>query len=411
MKPASLANISYDEALGLLQLRKEALAAGEAPRLPTEKLASSYILRDFGNAVMDDLEKQAIDQVEAPAAPMNPILKNTLLAGGLGALGGLGKSMFSDDEDEKDQWWRNALMGGVGGAALGGGLTTLLNSDARNKLMSSMGADETVEPTQEVTPEEEVAARGKEVVDQRDFTALADEMQGATSTAPDWKAGITAAGTGAGGLYGVHKALSSQSPMHLAQNIVDQPNAAAKSSQFRRLFKEYSGASRMPTEQATVKLLNALKNDPREFDKFSKFMRGKGMGVNWLGQHPNPGAMKNLFSDLDDLPRKNMLETPSSRSLRNLVPSIPGTGGRTIRSALSNLRYAKGKAGRLAAVLGGVGLGGKALWDNWVTPSYDYRDRARAVMRNIADNPDTPKAFPGVDVRSAVPSDWGKGNQ
>lgn len=124
MKPVSLADITYEQGLELLSMRKEALDAGDVPRMSAESLADSYFLRDSSSVLSQ--EKQA-----APAWMQNlgktwnkqPLaMKSTLIGGGLGALGGLGKTVMDEDDDS---YLSNMLTGGVGGAAVGGaaGLT------------------------------------------------------------------------------------------------------------------------------------------------------------------------------------------------------------------------------------------------------------------------------------------------
>lgn len=143
MKPVSLASMTYEEGLHLLQMRKEALDSGEAKRLPAEVLGNSFFLRDAGNEMLQ--EKQA-----APAWLQNlgktwnkqPLaMKSTLIGGGLGALGGLGKTVM-DDED--DSYFNNMLTGGLAGTALGGGLGLAMDSKTRENIanrLSTMGED------------------------------------------------------------------------------------------------------------------------------------------------------------------------------------------------------------------------------------------------------------------------------
>lgn len=52
---------------------------------------------------------------------MHPAAQNALIGGGGGALLGLGRSLY--DEDERPNWLGNSLMGGLAGGALGGGGT------------------------------------------------------------------------------------------------------------------------------------------------------------------------------------------------------------------------------------------------------------------------------------------------
>ena len=133
MKPVSLASMTYEEGLHLLQMRKEALDSGEAKRLPAEVLGDSFFLRDAGNEMLQ--EKQAApDWLQNLGKTWNkqPLaMKSTLIGGGLGALGGLGKTVM-DDED--DSYFNNMLTGGLAGTALGGGLGLAMDSKTRGNI-------------------------------------------------------------------------------------------------------------------------------------------------------------------------------------------------------------------------------------------------------------------------------------
>lgn len=97
-------------------MRKEALDAGDVPRMSAESLADSYFLRDSSSVISQ--EKRANSFMDGlKNVWKNPTGKATLIGGGLGALGGLGKTVM-DEED--DSYLSNMLTGGVGGAAVGG---------------------------------------------------------------------------------------------------------------------------------------------------------------------------------------------------------------------------------------------------------------------------------------------------
>lgn len=131
MKPVSLADISYSQALQMLGMRKEALDAGQVQRLPSRVLSNSYFIRDAGQEV----EKRAkFDFMKTLRdAWATPTGKATAIGTGLGALGGLGKS-FMDDED--DNYFGNAVTGALGGGALGLGAGLAFDSGTRNKLVN-----------------------------------------------------------------------------------------------------------------------------------------------------------------------------------------------------------------------------------------------------------------------------------
>ena len=60
MKPVSLADISYEQGLQLLALRKQAMAAGHIQRMPSEALANSFPLRNIGQATVEKLAEGGI---------------------------------------------------------------------------------------------------------------------------------------------------------------------------------------------------------------------------------------------------------------------------------------------------------------------------------------------------------------
>lgn len=156
MKPVSLASMTYEEGLQLLQMRKEALDSGEAKRLPAEVLGDSFFLRDAGNEMLQ--EKQAApDWLQNLGKTWNkqPLaMKSTLIGGGLGALGGLGKTVM-DDED--DSYFNNMLTGGLAGTALGGGLGLAMDSKTRGNIadrLAGMGDKALNAPDRNASPAE-----------------------------------------------------------------------------------------------------------------------------------------------------------------------------------------------------------------------------------------------------------------
>ena len=142
MKPVSLANISYEQGLELLSLRKQALDSGEAKRLPSDVLRKSQMLQSIGekaaaeggflNNLTGSLSNLG-SSVKGSLKNMDPALKRTLLTGatgaGLGAIGGA----FSDDKNRL----RNMLMGGIAGGALGGGIGLATNRGVLDKAIDA----------------------------------------------------------------------------------------------------------------------------------------------------------------------------------------------------------------------------------------------------------------------------------
>ncbi len=166
MKPVSLANISYAQGLKLLALRKEALDSGSAEKLPPEVLCDSYPLRDIGRSYS---EKLGFDYKSMLA---DPAVKSTLIGGGLGAALGAGKSYLSGDEEEKDHLGRNMLMGGVGGAALGGAAGLYANPKSLNKLVDPV--TNAVTKSNPVSPDLRAEDAAKAVSEFADLSGKAD---------------------------------------------------------------------------------------------------------------------------------------------------------------------------------------------------------------------------------------------
>ncbi len=131
MKPVSLANISYEQGLELLSLRKQALDSGEAKRLPSDVLRKSQMLQGIGEKVA--AEGGFLDNITSSFKNMDPGVKRTLLSGatgaGLGAIGGA----LSDDKNRL----RNMLMGGIAGGALGGGVGLATNRGVLDKAIDA----------------------------------------------------------------------------------------------------------------------------------------------------------------------------------------------------------------------------------------------------------------------------------
>ncbi len=131
MKPVSLANISYEQGLELLSLRKQALDSGEAKRLPSDVLRKSQMLQSIGEKAA--AEGGFLNNLTSSFKSMDPGVKRTLLSGatgaGLGAIGGA----FADDKNRL----RNMLMGGIAGGALGGGVGLATNRGVLDKAIDA----------------------------------------------------------------------------------------------------------------------------------------------------------------------------------------------------------------------------------------------------------------------------------
>ena len=149
MKPVSLADISYEQGLQLLALRKQAMAAGHIQRMPSEALANSFPLRNIGQATVEKLAEggildrlnSGIKDVSERYHRLDPSVRNTLnmaAAGtGVGAVVGLGSAMRRGDKS----YGRSALRGGIAGAGLGGGLGLALNREKLVPMLQDKAKD------------------------------------------------------------------------------------------------------------------------------------------------------------------------------------------------------------------------------------------------------------------------------
>ena len=145
MKPVSLADISYEQGLVLLSLRKEAMDVGNISRMPAEALNNSYVLSlglDKSAFSMSDLGS-SLKALPGTASNYFKSLpahqRNALLATAGGAtLGGLGGALTTDPEKKRNRW-RNALMGALSGGALGGGISLAASPQLQKDIVSGAG--------------------------------------------------------------------------------------------------------------------------------------------------------------------------------------------------------------------------------------------------------------------------------
>lgn len=218
MKPVSLADISYEQGLKLLLLRKQALDEGSVQRMPPAALANTFVMNSTGTQVI----KQAagfLDQLKAlpgqaadwakgtynaglDRITTDPGLRNTIgysLAGaGLGALGAGG---LAASRKEKD-WKRRLLQGATAGGLLGGGLGFVLNPGSVTDNIAS-GVEEQTEKllsTGEPTAEQ----KRQDVVNAYKDTAGSNPALGATVPAGVGVAGSFLFNKGLGLVPGLH---------------------------------------------------------------------------------------------------------------------------------------------------------------------------------------------------------------
>lgn len=238
MKPVSLADISYEQGLQLLALRKQAMAAGHIQRMPSEALANSFPLRNIGQATVEKLAEggildrlnSGIKDVSERYHRLDPSVRNTLnmaAAGtGVGAVAGLGSAMRRGDKS----YGRSALRGGIAGAGLGGGLGLALN---REKLVPMLqdkakGLSDKVNPATNKTAPVNVAGTNAATADPN-----AKLKATANSYRPEAAAlleggGSLAAGVGGGLLLNKRKTYSPEDMGKYIRQHVQTPTAPSK---------------------------------------------------------------------------------------------------------------------------------------------------------------------------------------
>ena len=337
MKPVSLASMTYEEGLHLLQMRKEALDSGEAKRLPAEVLGDSFFLRDAGNEMLQ--EKQA-----APAWLQNlgktwnkqPLaMKSTLIGGGLGALGGLGKTVM-DDED--DSYFNNMMTGGLAGTALGGGLGLAMDSKTRGNIadrLAGMGDKALNAPDRDASPAERASKdmkvnpeTGVSTLPQQEQDAVALEAEDAAkgfipnidskyNTATNLAvrgAELTPAAAGAG-VMAKNPAMQADPAAQARRNI-----GALKTETFAQRFADAE-------DDQYKKFLDARKTDEntydaatakRKLDEGKRAVKPKPAATDRLGSPSQQAAADEFWGRVEDLKRGGPRPEPVPTKLPDL---------------------------------------------------------------------------------------------
>ena len=256
MKPVSLANITYEQGLHLLQMRKEALDRGESKRMSSQSLSDSFFLRDVGNDVLQ--EKRAtpawLDNLSKSWNKQPLAMQTALVGGGLGALGGIGKTV-ADEED--DGYFRNAITGGLAGGFAGGGLGLAIDGKSRKALADRFNskADTLIEnPRPLGTAKEEAVSRMQDGQGEaKPFGESAEELAKADQESQglipwidrDWNnlptATEVAAKGGPASLYGLYNTAKPAMMTDTARAAVDNIGGL-NPTQFAQAFEDANDA-------------------------------------------------------------------------------------------------------------------------------------------------------------------------
>jgi hypothetical protein len=387
MKTVSLADISYEQGLQLLALRKQAMDAGQVRRMTPEALANTFPLRSIGQATIEKLAeggfldslKSGIKNVGDKYQGIDPSVRKALLstvAGtGLGAAAGVGSAYRRGDKN----YGRNALRGGIAGAAVGGGLGLALNPQLANKI-------------QEKT---------KPVVDNLDAKtqpgdpAAANLQSKATSINPELAGLATGLGSGGAAIEGIRRVhnYKSYDPEAMAKHLWEKAQTGAvgapdakgkmKPSKFSiaalgRMLGYSADDAAGEEGQFLLKSIRDGKGGTLP-DDIARSLVDKGHGANVFGKMKSGPTFFN--SKTPDT--KSMLSSVVGKEgLQEAMEAAERTG---FRSAKGSLRPKKvGIAGLLATLgLGGVGYGLR----NYQNDASVRSQALDAVKNQITDKP------------------------
>lgn len=386
MKPVSLADISYEQGLQLVVLRKQALDSGKVRRMPKEALDSNYPLHAIGTQVLEKVAEggfmggigkslsSGLSGAKDWFGKLDPTVKSTLIGGGLGAGTGLAASAMNRDR----HWLRNALMGGVAGSAIGGGIGVARNPGAADKIRDKLtgfaesfnekdtpkpegGTPEGGSPTPAPLPDTSVAGRARRLLDADPETSAKqiDSLRtDAESWAPEIVHGTGAAGTVGATAYGVNKLRNLQGfdPAALATKI--KANAGGMSED---VLQTILGIDKTKLQSMTPQQVQAL-------------LKSKGIRRNMMGGLAS-GSKGNLLTLLRGGPKSmggvDALDDVLTKGFR---------GSRPVRGGAAGL------------LVGAGGLGLKGLWDSYKSQQAHRTDaknvleavRAELAKRNAA---------------------------
>lgn len=391
MKPVSLADITYEQGLKLIAMRKQAIDSGKVRPMTKEALDNSYMLRYVGSKVFEKAAEGGwLDQIKGTLgnwgqqaqqglkgvgdqirqgwkginAPTRDVLKKGLIGAGIGGLGGIGSSIINRDEN----WGRNALMGGIAGGAIGGGIGLATNPEAataiQNRLRSFMKTPEEAasdspdsspggaakQPPKTPAFAAEEAKRLLEIEDpELQMTEVNRRQSTADSYAPEALHGSAAAVGGYGTYRGIKR----------LRNIEGfDPTVLAN-----KLLAGVEGFSDKGNELKTILGVNKAQLKSMTVPQIEKLLASKGFS-------------KNLMGGLDPAARGNLLTL--LRGNKNLG-GVDALDDVLIKGFRGNRPI---RAGGSAGLVGLAGLGGWNLLKSYMEQA-KRRENAQHVLEQL----------------------------
>jgi hypothetical protein len=236
MKPVSLADITYDQGLQLLALRKQAMDSGRIRRMTPEALANTFPLNAIGQSLVEKLADDGLleslktriggltSQLGAGAqglkdqwSKLDPSARQALATSLAGAGAGAATGAVSAKRRGAKGVGRSAIRGGLAGAALGGGLSLALNPGLADKAQGK--AQAILERAQaQAKPSADAAPAAPAAPSASDISKLTATANSSTPELAALASGAgIAAGTGAG--YKILRDRTSYDPQRLYDHI------------------------------------------------------------------------------------------------------------------------------------------------------------------------------------------------
>ena len=410
MKPVSLADISYEQGLQLLALRKQALDSGKLTRMPSEALANSFPLRDIAHAyaekladdtLMDRLKSgiksvgtqvqtklqggvnqlgEGLQGVKGRWDSLDEPTRTALTAGlagtGLGAATGVASAVRRGDR----RYGRSALRGGLAGAAMGGGLGVALTPGLADKVQSK-GSDLIDKAQQYAKPEGAAPNKpasgvprfrdrksGEPVVPPTPEEKLQSLAQTADSYAPEAIFGGMGGVALVGGGLGTKKIVNRKTfdTDALADHIWSQATRASKKGEpggvdpvaLSRLLGDSAGAA----PDAGKKLIEDIRKGAVTPENIAERLRAAGHTPNRFGQMKgSPSFWSNLTGNTGGGTAKAVSDVFGADKLKDVTEAAARSG---LRNA--NRSFRKGRirslGGLATAALSALGNAGYNYW-------------------------------------------------